>query len=527
MTTPALPIILLIALSAPAVWGAPAAVDGIFADWEESAPVWTDPAGDGAAIDFGKLWARSDAERLTLWFEVGSDVNLQNGNAITLLIDGDGDPTTGRATHGIGADLVWTFGRRSGVLVRAGREMSIEQSEIGLLQAPTVSSTAFEVSILRRARAGAPVASGPRISIVLIDEAGAAGDRLPDDDDGTAGDRLPDTGAVTLELSQAPPPSPLPVTLERRGENDVRVLTWNVLFDGLFKRPAPFIRVLRAIDPDVICFQEIWSHTAMQAADQVSLALPDRTWYGANTAEGHVVSRYPLIEARAIDEAGNYWALIDLPDDRYEVDLSLVSAHPPCCDNEEGRQRELDGIAAWQRDLVTPGGSGRPTGGHGRAPGERAPPTGEHGRTHSEGGLPPGTPLIVAGDMNLVGGAGQLATLLAGEIVDEETFGPSRPLDWDGTPLADAMPRLAGGRDVFTWREARSSFAPGRLDYIVYSDSVLEIGNAFVLATEALPTDVLERYGLRRTDTLDASDHLPVVADLTPVAGRSRTETAE
>ena len=281
--------------------------------------------------------------------------------------------------------------------------------------------------------------------------------------------------------------------------DDIRVLTYNVLFDGLFKRPAPFFRVLRAIDPDVICFQEIWAHTAEQAADQVSLALPDARWHGAHTTEGHVVSRYPLIESRAIDEAGNYWALIDLPDDRYNFDLSVVSAHPPCCDNETERQEELDGIAAWVRDLVGPGG-------------------------HD---LPDGTPLIVAGDMNLVGRARQVRTLIRGEIVDEETHGESRPLDWDGTPLADAEPRHAGGHDAFTWRDSRSSFAPGKLDYIVYSDSVLRLANAFVLASEELPPEALERYGLRPADTLEASDHLPVVADFTPAVGRSRREAAE
>jgi endonuclease/exonuclease/phosphatase family metal-dependent hydrolase len=173
-----------------------------------------------------------------------------------------------------------------------------------------------------------------------------------------------------------------------------------------------------------------------------------------------------------------------------------VSAHPPCCDDEVGRQEELDGIAAWTRDLVASRG----------------------------GGLPRGTPIVVAGDMNLVGGARQVRTLVAGEIVDEETHGTSEPLDWDGTPLGDAEPRHAGGHDTFTWRDERSSFAPGRLDYIVYSDSVLELANAFVLATEGLAPEILERHGLRPGDTLEASDHLPVVADFTPSASRSRTE---
>lgn len=465
----------------------PRAVDGHFGEWQEAQPAWADPSGDGSAIDFGRIWIESDSERVTIRFEVGSEISLQSGNSITLAIDGDADPSTGRSFEGIGAELIWTFGEREGVITEGGREAVVEQAGVGLRQAPTVSSTEFEISLLRRTVAGAALMPGPSAAIVLLDESSASADRLPD------------RGAVAIPLSDAPPPPPPDTSLERRHPDDIRVLTYNVLFDGLFKRPATFFRVLRAIDPDVICFQEIWTHTARQAVDQVSLALPEATWFGAHTSEGHVVSRFPLIESRAIDEAGNYWALIDLPDDRYGVDLSVVSAHPPCCDNEVGRQEELDGIAAWVRDLVAPAGRG----------------------------LPEGTPIVVAGDMNLVGRARQVRTLVAGAIVDEEAHGRSGPLDWDGTPLADAAPRHAGGHDTFTWRDSRSSFAPGKLDYIVYSDSVLRLVNSFVLATEELAPEVLERYGLKPGDTLDASDHLPVVADFTPAASRSRTEAAE
>jgi endonuclease/exonuclease/phosphatase family metal-dependent hydrolase len=129
--------------------------------------------------------------------------------------------------------------------------------------------------------------------------------------------------------------------------------------------------------------------------------------------------------------------------------------------------------------------------------------------------------------MNLVGRASQVRTLLAGEIADEESFGPSHSADWDASPLADAEPRHAGGRDTFTWRDASSSFAPGRLDYIVFSDSVARLGNSFVLATEELDDATLDRYDLRRDDTLEASDHLPVVADLRIDGGRARAGAAE
>ncbi len=476
----------------------PPAVDGLFEDWSDVPPAFTDTTGDGARLDLGRVWVRSNADRVTFSFETGLEINLQSGNELTLLIDGDGDKTTGNQVEGIGADLVWRFGDRKGEFWTDAGKASVEQSEVGLLQAPTVSSERFEVSFVRWSPDLGDVIPGPDIAFVLKD------------DETTWADRLPDAGSVRAELSLDPPPTGGEVDLGRRDPDDIRVLTYNVLFDGLFKRPAPFIRILRAIDPDVICFQEIWSHTAQQAADQVSLALPDATWYGANTTEGHVVSRYPFLEDAAIDEAGNYWALIDLPDDRYGVDLSVVSAHPPCCEKEKERQEQLDGIAAWLRDL-----EGASAGGADAA------------RASGEPWLPSHTPIVIAGDMNLVGGAVQVRTLVNGEIVYVDEYGPPHPADWDGTPMMDSDPRQAGGIENYTWRDARSSFAPGRLDYIVYSDSVLRPGNSFVLATETLSDEALSRYGLRASDTLESSDHLPVVADFTPVAAPARTGTGE
>ncbi|MBD3348384.1 MAG: hypothetical protein GF400_04200 [Candidatus Eisenbacteria bacterium] len=489
----------------------PIAVDGDFGEWETSDASFADERGDADGLDLVSVSVRSDAARVAFLIELSPELNLQSGNELTLVIDADADASTGDEIHGVGAELVWTFGRRRGSLWRDGRMRQAEQSELGLLQAPTVSSDTFEVSFARSpggeganavARAAAedpPSSESPaprrfapgreaadehgrliesRVSFVLVDERAGSGDRLPD------------AGAATVALSDGPPPPPREVSLEKEDPDDIRVLTYNVLFDGLFKRPSAFLRILRAIEPDIICFQEIWSHTARQAADQVSLALPETTWHGAHTTEGQIVSRYPFIEHSPIDEAGNYWAVVDLPDETYDVDIGVVSAHPPCCEKEKERQEQLDAVAAWLRERTT-------------------------GNSAS---LPRGTPIVVAGDMNLVGGSNQLRTLLAGEIVYEKTYGPSHPPDWDGTPLSDANPRLAGGLDNYTWRDGRSSFAPGKLDYIVYSDSALGLGNAFVLSTERLPREALERYGLRADDTLEASDHLPVVADFRPVS---------
>ena len=480
-----------------AAQGAPIAVDGLFEDWDSIDVCWEDPSGDGDVIDFGGVRARSDGERITLLFDAGSEMNLQGGNVITLLLDGDGDTSTGRPVEGLGAELIWTFGEREGEVWTDGEGTKVGQADIGLRQAPTVSSTRFEVSFLRRTKSGLDIARGPSAAFILLDEERAEGDRLPDE------------GSVTVELSSESPLLAPRVSLERRSPDDIRIVTWNVLFDGLFKRPAPFLRVLKALDPDVICFQEIWAHTARQAADYVALAIPGVEWHGLNTHEGHIVSRYPLLEAAAIDASGNYWALVDLPDDTFDIDISVICAHPPCCDKEVERQEELDGIAAWTRDTMTPGDS--PI--HEGAP--------------AAFDLPKGTPIVIAGDMNLVGGAGQVQTLLSGRIADEDRFGTSFAPDWDGTPLTDAWPRTTGGVTVATWRDEQSSFAPGKLDYIIYSDSALRLERAFILATEKLAPEVLARCDLRLDDTLVASDHLPVVADFTPLGAPVRTEAGE
>lgn len=452
-------------------------IDGRFEDWQATEPAWSDPAGDARrdGADFGRLWMNSDAERVFFCFETGIELGLQGGNSITLLVDSDDDARTGRSHDGMGVDLEWRFGQREGaVYSNSGDNESerrrIEQSDLGFRQGPTVTSSIFEISFLRSA-----LPCGDAIRIALRAGSASEDDRLPDE-----------TGGVRYELSDDAPRLSEPMTLSRADANDLRVMTYNVLFDGLFKRPAPFTRILRAVDPDVVCFQEIWSHSAQDAVDQVSLALPGGApWYGGSTEDGLIVSRYPILDGHSIDDAGNHWAMIDLPDNLFTSDLSLISAHPPCCDNEEGRQEELDGIAAWMRELKLEGGRSMAT----------------------------GTFIVIAGDMNLVGSSKQVETLVAGTIADEDRFGKTAAADWDGTPLADASPLHLGGREGYTWRDDTSRFAPGKLDYIVYSDSVMEITGGFVLRTEDLPNELLGLYGLRPGDTGEASDHLPVIAD--------------
>lgn len=123
------------------------------------------------------------------------------------------------------------------------------------------------------------------------------------------------------------------------------------------------------------------------------------------------------------------------------------------------------------------------------------------------------TPIMIMGDLNLVGYAEQLHTLLTGTIVNLDPYSPSFKPDWDGSDFTSLLPRHTDSGMYFTWYSETESFSPGILDYIIYSDSVLEPGNSFILFTSGMTADSLAKYGLEARDAVIASDHLPVVGD--------------
>jgi hypothetical protein len=104
-------------------------------------------------------------------------------------------------------------------------------------------------------------------------------------------------------------------------------------------------------------------------------------------------------------------------------------------------------------------------------------------------------------------------TLLYGDIVNADRFGADFDPDWDNTPLTDLLPRHTETRHTFTWRDDRTSFSPGRLDYFIFTDSVLGVAKYYILDTTEMSEDKLAEYGLEAGDSLAASDHLTLVVD--------------
>ena len=453
-------------------------IDGYFSDWNSINPIYTDTSGDGGSdgIDFGRLWVVNDTRFLFLSVEIGREIVLQNDNGLSLFIDTDNNPNTGETVNGIGADLQWNFGQRNGFLSRNGQQQAIFHDEIGLVTAPTVSSNRFELALDRLSMVGGEkVFPSDTLRMVFRD---AGGDELPND------------GSVVTVVWGEDSQPPMPVLSIRRSPfTTFRAMAYNVLHDGPFdgSRAPSFSRILQAVQPDIIGFEEIYDYSASQVAKQVTSFLPlpaGEQWYASKVdPDVLAVSRFPILKTFPID--GNGAFLLDLRSAGGKELLYIVT-HPPCCGKDDQRQREIDHIMAFVRDAKSPGGALT---------------------------LSPDTPILIVGDMNLVGKAQQLQTFLTGEIVNHGTYGPSFSPDWDGTRLADLDPRHTNWPLAFTWYSPHSSYNPGRLDYMIYTDSVLKPLHKFVLFTPEMDPDSLTIAGLQAADATTASDHLPVVGD--------------
>ncbi|HEB83371.1 MAG TPA: endonuclease/exonuclease/phosphatase family protein, partial [Bacteroidetes bacterium] len=414
-------------------------LDGFTADWAAVEALAGDPAGDGApgGADFDSLWAVNQHGWLLLRFRTGGEFILQEDNDLRLLLDTDLDAGTGLPSSGIGADLVWRFGDKSGTYFPpGGGPVTVGHFDLRLVTAPTVSGGEFEVALRRDAHptGQAELLGGPGVRIALEEVR-------------TGGDRFPDSGGVQFTFSPDPGPPIDTLSLDRLDSAHVRLVTWNVLYDGIASRPEPFRRVLQAIQPDIIALQEVWSTepAAVRGMLDAWLPLPGPLGWNAVKVNGDLIvaSRWPITASWPIPEARASAHLIEAPG---TGPVLVIDAHYPCCGNNEGRQWEIDATMAWLRDAMQPGGVVT---------------------------LEENTPVIITGDMNLVGWRQQVETLQTGQIVNTDFFGTGAPPDWDGSELADLVSRQSALMMSYTWRGDASVFSPGRLDYILYTDSRL------------------------------------------------------
>lgn len=306
---------------------------------------------------------------------------------------------------------------------------------------------------------------------------------------------------------------------QRQHEVDFRVMCWNVRLDSVVPpngvRSSSFVRIVRAMNPDLIALQEVMRPDAVEKIKSLldsQLPLSDgATWSVHSVADNMLISRFPL--QRTGGELvfkypypnlslpnfhyGYAAALVKRLEDHNDLGLYVIAMHNKSRlgeENERLRQLQSDSIASWIRKARDAG---------------------------SPMALAKGTPIVILGDMNVLPNASlqPFETLITGNIVDEANFGPDFDIDWDGTDLADAKPSLNGhGEHFYTWRYDDTQFDPGALDRVIYTDSVLSVKQSIVLDTTTMSAEDLSSLGLLKSDVLFGGepgffDHFPLIVD--------------
>lgn len=457
--------------------------DGFFDDW---------PGGEHATSGDRWMFFRYDTDHPT---------SLQNGPVMTVLqIDLDSNARTGHKTEdgALGIDLEISMTRLDhrdptrlggGVEISAfgpnGEHESLGNSNIGFASLPTHASTSFEIRVARDL-------AGPGWLEAVARSTGGLRYRFIERNENYLTKETGETRALSLPAMTAGR-AMFDAEIPRKTEGSLRIVSWNVLWGTPSKQPDGFVRALRSLNPDVILFQE-WDNGYWTNEDR----FPESKytdWLNSNLDGG-------AWSVRRGGERGVLVASRSRMTDFLPERIALPSAHAA------GSSREHVIRCASAR-IETPMGEVGAVSIHLKSQGgldssEDRTRLAEARAVHDaiRDAMAKKKPdfLVITGDWNLVGGRAPLETFTA-------------DLDFDGSPLLIVEPRRLGSGDAITWRDQRSPFAPGRLDYAVVADGGVELERAFILDTSLLTDASLRAAGLERKDT-EGSDHLPLVIDL-------------
>lgn len=291
-------------------------------------------------------------------------------------------------------------------------------------------------------------------------------------------------------------------------DGSIRVLSWNISGDAYVAEHPEFVALLRWADPDLVLLDEV-SPSADQSQLKKALAalrLGDDTAWQINFGESGGRQRN-VIASRAVQEP--------LPE------FSGIVPYPG-----EGRQRILAKVPAEKRALVTRSmDAGMPVNGALLRFGDRrllvvltdmqccgdGPDSWEELRRRIEAtemrrlitqimdridvdGL------VFAGDFNLV----------------ESTFGMALLTGPYPAPHFAVIPAEIyhpDGVNTWTWDGRDTPFPSDVLDYQFYGPVGLDMRSGFILDTEQLAPDMLEKLGLEKETAMRTGRHRPLLAE--------------
>ena len=126
----------------------PIFLDGRADDWNIPVPTYIDDVADGNLFDFRYFSVANDEQFLFIKLHLTPENKLVENNLLSLYIDGDNNIGSGVVVNGIGAELKWDFGLRSGEFYKGGA-INIGFAKIQYRSLPTVTDTTYEIAIGR------------------------------------------------------------------------------------------------------------------------------------------------------------------------------------------------------------------------------------------------------------------------------------------------------------------------------------------------------------------------------------------
>jgi endonuclease/exonuclease/phosphatase family metal-dependent hydrolase len=448
-------------------------IDGQFSDWDSVTNVIVD--ANDATPNIRAIKYTYDDLFIYINIELSEEIDIQDSEDISVLIDADLNAGTGFPTEGIGAELTYYFGQKNGFINISSNFQNIDHEDIGMVVLPTVTSKQFELMFKRDLKSSiGNIRLEEQAGLVVINRK-------------NGGDRVPDNSYINMIFKENKDVVLPPYSLNKRDLSHVRILTYNVLDDGLFDvdRQHHFREIIAGINPDIIAFQEIYNHSSNQVATLVESAIADYSgiWYHAEVLPDiALVSKFPIEGSAKIDGNGLFRLSIN------GKEVLLYNVHLPCCDRDADRQIEIDRILSTIRDKS------------------------QHSQVSFN--YASDSPILICGDFNLVGEVAQLKSIITGDIKNEDSFGSDFSPDIDGSVLEYAFVPTTGLPATFSWYNINTSYTPGQLDFIFYSGAAIKLTNGYTLFSPELKTDELIKLGISSPNaTTLASDHLPVVGD--------------
>ncbi|HEY4306004.1 MAG TPA: endonuclease/exonuclease/phosphatase family protein [Gemmatimonadaceae bacterium] len=495
-------------------------IDGAFHDWPASAYV-AHRAGAAPATGFASnadivgVAQQADAHYVYLRLDLTQAANLYGlHGTVSLEFDADNNASTGAEVDGLAGtdfavDLSPTINGRvtEGADVRTMRDGRVASTAdtygLDFVLLPTIATNTAELRIARGRRpdsTSAPVFLGNayRAQVVVRDSAGTVRYRLP-----SFSAQLASMDTVTRVATSDP--------LARAPNTQIRVLQWNVANEGIRDRAEHYRRVIAAIDPDVLILDEVggvvgndgtgkflatitskrgnapWSYTYGGGGGYQRTVIATRTSVSefpefkfipfADSMTNRLLAAVPAAtrekqRANLAEGVATGGAIVSLNGKRIAVfGVDLQSAgNSPTSWQELRRLAETNVIRDLARQVI---------------------------RTHG-----PVDAVIAAGDHNLVSTRQPLTTM--GEI----------GLAFDNKPLSVAELLQLDSATAATWDGSGEQFPPGRLDWISYSGSSLQVLGGFVFDVADLGERWRVAHGLEADDSKHSSDHRPVVVDL-------------